>query len=77
MRGVFMSYLTVDIINRPFIKKLIRTIKLDKQMTSGEKSKLLSEVNKNDFIPSIKRKLNKKHFTDNDLKDIIILLKGE
>ena len=72
-----MSYLTVDIINRPFIKKLIRTIKLDKQMTSGEKSKLLSEVNKTDFIPSIKRKLNKKHFTDDDLKNIISLLKGE
>ena len=71
-----MNYMNTDVINKPFISKLTKKIKLDKQMSGGEKSVLLKRLNEK-FLNEIKIKFDKAHFKDEDLIAVLEYLKGE
>jgi len=71
-----MSYLVVDLLNKPFLKLLERKIRLSKQLNGTEKSNLLDKVKNNQFIQNIKKHFNKVYFVEADLDSVLNFLKG-
>ena len=70
-----MSYMKIDLLNRPFLKLLERKIRLSKQLNGTEKSNLLNKVKNNQFIPNIKKHFNKVYFVEADLDNVLNFLR--
>lgn len=70
-----MNYMTIDIMNKPFIKSLIREIKLSRTLGSAEKSSLQEKIKTKSFLGTIKKHFNKEIFLKDDIKPVLDFLK--
>jgi len=72
-----MGYMKVDIVNRPFLQMIIKEVKLSKILSGGEKSVLLTKINDDSFLETIKNEFNQGLFAKEDTKKVIEYIKGE